>query len=82
MLSVTGLWMIAAVWVGALLLIVQYTGGGSRGMPQPEVYYIGLSATVYHLVGLYGGLALVIIGTRTARTRPTSAEGLTEAPSG
>jgi hypothetical protein len=51
-------WLLAAFWVGALLLV--YAGGGSAPPPGPAATYLGLTATAYHLAGLYGGLALVL----------------------
>lgn len=70
-LGITGLWMVAGVWIGALLGMVQLTCGCSGPTRPPELTYLGLTATVYHLIGLYGGLALVFIGTRLAHpTRP------------
>jgi hypothetical protein len=49
-------WLIAAAWIGVLLLMYL---GASRPPPEPEATYIGLTATVYHLVALYGGAVLV-----------------------
>lgn len=55
-------WLVAAVWVGALLLVfVAVSGGGSRPPPGPEATYLGLTATVYHMIGLYGGMALMLV---------------------
>lgn len=52
-------WLLAAVWTGGLLLM--YTASeGSRPPSGPEATYLGLTATVYHLVGLYGGVVLVL----------------------
>ncbi len=54
------IWLISAVWVGALLLTVMTT---SSPPPQPENTYLGLTATVYHVIGLYGGVALMLVST-------------------
>ncbi len=56
-----GLWLLAAVWVGVLLLM--YNTIWEHVGPQPVLQptYLGLPATVYHLIGLYGGLALVLV---------------------
>ena len=53
------LWLLAAIWVGVLLLTYV---GASRPTPAPEATYLGLTATLYHLIGLYGGLVLVLGG--------------------
>jgi hypothetical protein len=55
--SVALLWLLAAVWVAVVLLAYQ---AASQPLPIPEATYLGLTATVYHLVGLYGGVALVL----------------------
>lgn len=54
------LWLIAGIWIGALLLMYLAMGGDGPS-PGPEAAYLGLTATVYHLVGLYGGLLLVLL---------------------
>lgn len=60
--SVALVWPLAAVWAGALLLI--YTASeGSRPPSVPEATYLGLTATVYHLIGLYGGVVLILSAT-------------------
>ncbi|MGH2382913.1 MAG: hypothetical protein ACRDG7_17055 [Candidatus Limnocylindria bacterium] len=69
-LGITGLWMIAGVWTGALLGMYQAMCACSRPPPPVELTYFGLTATVYHLVALYGGLVLVFIGTRVAHAAP------------
>ena len=58
--------------VGVLLLTYL---GASRPPPTPEATYLGLTATLYHLVGLYGGLVLMLGGAfgpdrRFQRSRP------------
>jgi hypothetical protein len=40
-----------------------YQAMGSRPPPQPEDTYLGLTATVYHLIGVYGGALLVLAST-------------------
>jgi hypothetical protein len=56
------LWTVAAVWVGILLLmVVTVWQGSSSPPPGPVQTYLGLPATVYHLLGLYGGWALVAV---------------------
>lgn len=51
-------WVVAAVWIGVLLAMYQ---GASRPPPAPEEHYLGLTATVYHLVAVYAGALLVAI---------------------
>lgn len=50
-------WLVAAVWVAVLLAAFV---AASSTPPGPEQAYLGPSATVYHLVGLYAGAALVL----------------------
>jgi len=51
-------WAAAAAWIGVLLVMYQ---SASRPPPGPEELYLGVTATVYHLAALYGGLVLVSI---------------------
>ena len=61
------LWLVAAVWIGGLLLMYQVQCGCSMPYPvEPERMYLGLTATAYHLVGLYGGLVLVSMAAWSA----------------
>jgi hypothetical protein len=55
------LWLLAAVWAGVLLLWY-LIGGGDGPAPLPEATYLGLTATVYHLVGLFGGAVFALSG--------------------
>jgi hypothetical protein len=60
----TVLWLVAALWVGLLLVWYLMNGGCDCPGPLPtEKTYIGLTATVYHLVGLYGGAVLMVLAT-------------------
>jgi hypothetical protein len=52
-------WLIAAAWVGVLLIWYVASSGTSGPPPVPAATYLGLPAAVYHMVGLYGGAALV-----------------------
>lgn len=54
------LWLVASIWIGALLVMYQVACGCSSPPPAPIDYYLGLPATAYHLLGLYGGVALVL----------------------
>ncbi len=58
-IAIAGMWLIAAVAIGALLLYFQ--AAASRPEPTPEATYLGLTATTYHLVALYGGAILVTL---------------------
>lgn len=55
------LWLLAAFWIGVLLVMYQAACGCSSPEPPPTVYYAGLPGIVYHLVGLYGGLVLILV---------------------
>lgn len=55
-IGVAVVWLIAAVWIGVLLVMFQ---SALRPPPEPEATYLGLTATIYHLGALYGGAALV-----------------------
>ncbi len=55
------LWLIAGIWIGGLLLMVAtHVMEASGPPPAPEATYLGLTATVYHVLGLYGGLLAVM----------------------
>ncbi len=57
----TLLWLIAAVWVGVLLVMSVTVWQASGPPPRPEDTYLGLTATVYHVVGLYAGALLMLV---------------------
>ena len=59
--AITGLWLIAAGWIAALLIWQQVTCGCSMPPPSPEETYLGLTATAYHLAGVYLGGALMAV---------------------
>jgi len=58
-------WLLAATWVSVLLVmsVTVWQGGSSTvsPVPIPDQVYLGLPATVYHLVGLYVGGILILI---------------------
>jgi hypothetical protein len=54
------LWLVAGFWIGVLLLMYTAACGCSYPEPEPTVLIVGVPATVYHLIGLYGGLALIL----------------------
>jgi len=68
-LVITAAWAVAGVWIGALLVMYRAMCACSRPPPPVELTYLGLPATVFHLIGLYGGLVLIIAGTRLAHRR-------------
>jgi hypothetical protein len=55
------LWILAAVWVGVLLLLYNTVWEHVGPPPVPEPTYLGVGATAYHLIGLYGGVVLVLV---------------------
>lgn len=57
-------WLIATLWIDVLLLMYQ---GASRPPPEPEATYLGLTATIYHLVALHGGAVLVTLSASLPR---------------
>lgn len=64
-IGIAAAWLIAAAWVGLLLVMSQ---GASRPEPEPEATYLGLTATIYHLVALYGGAVLVTLSAFLPRS--------------
>ncbi len=61
--GVTLLWLLAAVWVGVVLLMSVTVMQASSPPPGPEETYLGLTATVYHVIGLYAGAVLMVMST-------------------
>ena len=60
--AVALVWLVAAIWVGVLLLMYVTVWQPSSPSPSvPVLTYLGIPATVYHLVGLYGGCVLVLL---------------------
>lgn len=59
--AIGGLWLIAASWIGALLIWQQVLCACSMPLPIREFTYLGLTATVYHLAGVYLGGALMAV---------------------
>jgi hypothetical protein len=60
--AIGGMWLIAAGWIGVLLIMYRATCGCSYPEPiGPETTYLGLTATVYHLAGVYVGGALMAV---------------------
>lgn len=65
--SVAVVWLGAATWIGGLLLLFQATCGCSGPTPPPEATYFGLTATLYHLAGLFGGGVLIAVSAFSRR---------------
>ena len=64
------LWLVAAGWIGALLIWEQMLCGCSMPPPVPESTYLGLTATVYHVVGVYlGGVLMAVAAFSRALAR-------------
>ena len=59
-------WVAAAVWIGVLLAMFQSVGPP----PAPQERYLGLTATVYHVVAVYGSAVLVTIAAFGPRRWP------------
>jgi len=51
-------WVAGAIFIGVLLLMYQ---SASRPPPGAEETYLGLTATVYHVIGVYGGALATLI---------------------
>ena len=63
-------WLGAAGWIGVLLLMERIACGCSSPPPTAEATYLGLTATVYHLLGVYLGGALVAVAAFSRRLAP------------
>lgn len=48
------------IWIAALLLFFRE---GDGPPPAPEATYLGLTAVIYHLVGMYGGLVCILVAS-------------------
>jgi hypothetical protein len=69
--GIGAVWLGAAGWIGALLLWQQALCGCSYPAPiAPDATYLGLTATVYHLAGVYVGGALVAVAAFSRRLAP------------
>ena len=73
--AVAGTWSVAALWVGALLFMAGtvWQSSTSSPFPGPESTYLGLTATAYHLLGLYGGWILVVVAAARPLDAPAAA---------
>jgi len=59
--AVALVWIVAAIWGGALLLLYLWVEGGSRPPPEPQTTYLFLPAAIYHIAGLFIGAVLAAI---------------------
>ena len=59
--GVAMVWLVAAVWIGVLLVMSVTVWQASSPPPTPEEAYLGIPATIYHLAGLYGGAVLMLL---------------------
>jgi hypothetical protein len=73
--AAAGAWGVAAVWVGVLLVMANTVWQASSPPPTPEQSFLGVPATGYYLVGLYGGALLMLLaaGLPGARRRDRTA---------
>lgn len=60
-------WPGAAGWIGVLLIWERATCACSSPLPMDEAAYLGLTATVYHLAGVYLGGALMAVAAFSRR---------------
>ena len=69
--GIGGLWLIAGGWIGVLLVMYRASCGCSLPEPiGPDATYLGLTATVYHLAGVYlGGALMAVAAFSRALTR-------------
>jgi hypothetical protein len=65
-----GAWLIAAGWIGVLLVMYQATCGCLMPVLPPETTYLGLTATMYHLAAVYLGGALMAVAAFSRRLAP------------
>ena len=70
--AVALVWLVAGAWIGVLLVMSITVWQASGPPPGPEATYLGLTATVYHLVGLYGGVVLALLSAFAPERRAAS----------
>jgi hypothetical protein len=75
-------WIVAAGWIGALLIWYQALCACSSPPRPPEATYLGLTATAYHLTGVYGGGALMVVAafSRALASPPRPRENSPRSP--
>jgi hypothetical protein len=75
--AVALVWLIAAVWVGVLLAWEAAYYGASRPPSEMPRTFLSVPVSAYHLLGLYGGAALVMwsaFGPAVGRRRRAAAD--------
>ena len=60
-------WLGAAGWIGFLLLWERALCGCSSPPPMAEATYLGLTASIYHMIAVYLGGALMAVGAFSRR---------------
>lgn len=55
------LWVVAAVWVGVLLIMANTVWQASGPPPTPDQVFLGIPATAYYVSSLYGGTVLMLL---------------------
>lgn len=59
--AIAAAWATAGAWVGVLLVMYRTACACSGPPASAEATYLGLTATAYHLVAMYGSTALVLV---------------------
>jgi hypothetical protein len=68
--AAAGIWVVAATWVGVLLIMAATVWQASGPPPTPDQTFVGIPATVWYLVALYGGSALMVCSVMLPRSTP------------
>lgn len=54
-------WVVAAAWVGVLLVMANTVWQTASPPPRPEQSFLGIPATAYYVAALYGGTVLMTL---------------------
>lgn len=67
-------WLVAATWVAVLLAWASTAMSGPP--PGPPLTFLGIDVSVYHVIGLFGGTALVTVSgfRRSREPRPAASD--------
>ena len=69
-------WLLVGGYIGVLLLWYQALCGCSTPAPiEPEATYLGLTATAYHLAGVFGGGVLMAVAAFSRALDRSAAPG-------
>lgn len=77
-------WVVAAAWVGVLLVMANTVWQAASPPPRPEQSFLGIPATAYYVAALYGGTALMALavalpgGRSQARSTRSPLHGVPE----